>query len=160
MAVDIAVKISGVHERGDIEIAHAVKNAMKWHSAVNEDLIEVLVDHGVIYLDGTVEWDYQKKAAEFGVRDLIGVRGVINRILVKSKVVESKEIKEKITAAFHRSAAVDSSNIHIEVIGSRVVLKGKVSSWAERLDAENAAWSSPGVTSVDNKIEVNTEIFV
>jgi osmotically-inducible protein OsmY len=160
VAVEIDVKVSTTHQRSDIEIAQAVRNALKWHSAVNEDLIEVKVDKGVIYLDGTAEWDYQRRAAEFGVRDLVGVRGVVNRILVKSKGVEPKEIKGKIAAAFHRSATVDSANLHIDVNGSRVVLNGKVRSWAERLDAENAAWSSPGVASVENKIEVDTEIFV
>lgn len=160
VAVDIDVKVSKAHQRSDTEIAQAVKYALHWHSAVNEDQVSVKVEHGTIYLDGTVEWDYEKKAAELGVHDLIGVKGVVNRIKVKSKSVEPREIRSKIASAFHRSATIDSSNVHIDVSGSRVVLRGKVRSWAERLDAENAAWSSPGVTSVENKLEVNTEVFV
>jgi osmotically-inducible protein OsmY len=160
VAVDLEVKLSGIHKRTDIEVAEAVKNALKWHSAVNEDQIEVKVDDGGVYLDGSVDWDYQKKAAEFAVRDLIGVRFVINRVTVKTKAIEPKEMKGKISAALHRSATVDSGNIHLHINGSRVILKGEVRSWAERLDAENAAWSSPGVTTVDNEIEVNTEVFV
>ena len=160
VAVDLEVKLSGVHKRSDIEVAEAVKNALKWHSVVNEDQIEIKVDEGIVYLDGTVDWDFQKEAAEFAVRDLIGVCFVTNRITVKTKTVEPKEIKGKISAALHRSATVDSGNIHIHVNGSRVILKGNVRSWTERLDAENAAWSSPGVTAVDNEIEVNSEILV
>lgn len=160
VAVELVVKISKQHERNDIEIAQAVRNALKWHSAVNEDLIEVIVDNGTIYLDGTVDWDYEKKAAEMGVHDLIGVKGVVNRIKVKSKSVDPREIRNKIASAFHRSATIDSSHVHIEVNGNRVILTGKVRSWAERLDAENAAWSSPGVTAVENRVEVNTEVFV
>jgi osmotically-inducible protein OsmY len=160
VAVDLEVKISGPHMRSDIEIAKVVKDALKWNSAVNEDKIEVKVDDGWIYLDGTAEWDYQRKAAEYSVRDLMGVRGVTNRVLVKSPAIDAKEIKSKISAALHRSATVDSSNIILETNGSRVTLRGQVRSWAERKDAENAAWASPGVMIVDNKIEIDTGILV
>jgi osmotically-inducible protein OsmY len=160
VAVDLEVKISGPHMRSDIEIAKAVKDALKWNTSVQGDKIEVKVDDAWIYLDGTVEWEYQRRAAEYSVRDLMGVRGVTNRILVKSNVLDAKEIKSKISAALHRSATVDSSNIILEIHGSRVTLRGKVRSWAERKDAENAAWASPGVMVVDNKIEIDTEILV
>jgi osmotically-inducible protein OsmY len=160
VAVDLEVKISGPHMRSDIEIAKAVKDALKWNTSVQEDKIEVKVDDGWIYLDGTAEWEYQRRAAEYSVCDLMGVRGVTNRVLVKSPVVDAKEIKSKISAALHRSATVDSSNILLEIHGSRVTLRGKVRSWAERKDSENAAWASPGVMIVDNKIEIDTEILV
>jgi osmotically-inducible protein OsmY len=160
VAVDLEVKISGPHMRSDIEIAKTVKDALKWNASVQDDMIEVKVDDAWIYLDGTAEWEYQRRAAEYSVRDLMGVRGVTNRILVKSIVLDAKEIKSKISAALHRSATVDSSNIILEIHGSRVTLRGKVRSWAERKDAENAAWASPGVMIVDNKIEIDTEILV
>jgi osmotically-inducible protein OsmY len=160
VAVDIEVKISPSASRNDAEIAMAVKNALTWHSAVNEDLIEIKVDEGWVYLDGTVEWDYMKKAAEKAVSDLTGVRGVTNRIQVKSKVLEPSEVRKNIIAAFHRSATVDSSNIRAEVTGSIVTLTGKVRTWAERLDAEAAALACPGVTAVNNKIEIDTTLVV
>lgn len=160
VAVDLEVKISGLHMHSDIEIARAIKDALKWNVEVKEDMIEVKVDNGWVYLDGTAEWEYQRRAAEYSVKEIMGVRGVTNRILVKSNVLDAKEIKSKISAALHRSATVDSSNIVLEIYGSRVTLRGKVRSWAERKDAENAAWASPGVMIVDNKIEIDTEILV
>lgn len=160
VAVDIEVRLSPGALKNDAEIAVAVKNALTWHTAVNEDQIEIKVDDGWIYLDGTVEWDYMKKAAENAVNNLVGVRGVTNRVRVQSKVVEPSDIRRKIIAAFHRSATVDSSNIQAEVSGGTVTLKGKVRTWAERQDAENAALASPGVLTVINKIEVDTTILV
>jgi osmotically-inducible protein OsmY len=160
VAVDLEVKIAPTTEKTDAEIATAVKNALTWHTAVNEDQIEIKVDEGWVYLDGTVEWDYMKKAAEKAISDLIGVRGVTNRINVSSKAVESSEVKRRITAAFHRSASIDSSNVHVEVAGGHVILTGKVRTWAERQDAENAAWTFPGVVAVDNQIEIDTMLLV
>ena len=159
VAIDLEVKVRDTGSRTDIEIADAVKNALKWHTAVNEDLIEIKVDDGWISLDGTAEWDYQKKAAEVAVQDLVGVRGVTNRILVRSEAVDAREHKNKISAAFHRSATIDSSNVRVDVLGNKVTLHGKVRSWAEKREAENVALGLPGVVGVDNQIEIDTEIF-
>lgn len=160
VAVDVEVKTPPSLTKSDIEIATAIKNALSWHSAVNDDLIEVKVDNGWVYLDGTVEWDYMKKAAEKAVCDLIGVKGVTNRITVKVKVIDPVDIKHKIKGAFHRSATIDADNIYVDVIGNRITLTGKVRTWAEKKDAENAAWLSSGVLLVENKIEVDTSILV
>lgn len=160
VAVDIEVKISPSLLKTDVEIATAVKNALTWHSAVNEDQIEIKVDDAWIYLEGTVEWDYMKKAAEHAVNTLVGVRGVTNNIVVKSNPVEPIDIKRKINAAFHRSATVDSSAIRADVTGGTVTLTGNVRTWAERQEAEAAALSCPGVVAVNNKIEVDTTLMV
>ena len=160
VAVDLNVVLSKNGSRTDTDIAEAVKNALKWHSLVNEDLIKIKVDNGWVYLDGTAEWDYQKKAAHNAVQNLIGVRGVTNNIVVKSKTVDIKDIKRKIASAFHRSATVDSSNIDVDIMGSCATLRGRVRSWAEKRDAEDVAWSAPGVLAVDNKIDIDSEILV
>jgi osmotically-inducible protein OsmY len=160
VAVDLEVTLLKNKNRSDTDIAEAVKNALKWHNLVNEDLVKVKVDNGWIYLDGTAEWDYQKKAAQFAVQDLIGVCGVTNNIVVKSKTVDAADIKRKIAAAFHRHATVDSSNVSVEVSGSKATLRGKVRSWAEKRDAEDVAWSAPGVLAVDNKIEIDAELIL
>lgn len=155
VAVDIEVTTSPSTSKNDPEIALAIKNALTWHSAVNEDQIELKVDDGWVYLDGTVEWDYMKRAAENAVTNISGVRGITNRIKVSEKAVDPAEVKRKIIAAFHRSATVDSSAVRTEVSGSTVTLSGKVRTWAERQDAENAALAIPGVAAVMNKIEID-----
>lgn len=160
VAVDLEVRIASTNIKSDAEIAAAIKNALSWHSAVNEDLIEVKVDEGWVYLEGTVEWEYMKRAAEVAVSDIQSVRGVTNKIRVMAKAVEPAEVKRKINAAFHRSATVDAASVYVEVSGGEVTLRGKVRTWMERQDAEQAAWTIPGVIAVDNKIEVDTSILV
>lgn len=160
IAIDLEVKTPPSSAKSDIEIATAAERALSWHSAVNEDLVDVKVDNGWIYLEGTVEYDYLKKAAENAVSNLAGVKGVTNKIIVKGKSIDPVELKRKINAAFHRSATVDSSTVYVEVIGGTVTLTGKVRSWAERNDAEDAAWSCPGAIAVNNKIEIDPEILI
>jgi len=159
IAVDIVVNLESGSSKSDVEIACAVGESLKWNSSVNEDNIEVKVDNGWVFLDGTVEWEFQRKIVEGTVHELAGVRGVTNRIAVTSKLaVNPSEVKEKIASAFHRSATIDSSTVRVEVSGSKVKLSGKVRTWIERQEAEEAAWSSPGVVEVDNKIEVDTAL--
>jgi osmotically-inducible protein OsmY len=159
VASDIEVKVAGLGKKTDTDLAEAVKNALRWNSAVNEDQIEVKVDNGWVYLTGKVDWLFQKDSAQRSVDCLLGVTGVINSITLKPVAIDPKQIKTKISAAFHRSATVDSSSIQIEAENHKVTLYGKVRSWAEKKDAENIAWASPGVVTVENKIEIDTAVF-
>ncbi len=158
VAENIEVNAKPEDARTDTDIALAVKNALTWHSLVNEDLVEIKVENGWVYLDGEAEWDYQKKAAENAVENLTGVLGVINRINIKN-MVNVKDVKSNIARAFHRSATIDSGNVVIEVHDNTVTLRGRVKSFAEKNDAEKATWSAPGVNAVINHLEIDTELL-
>jgi len=159
VACDIEVRIGGAGKRTDTEIAEAVLNALRWNSAVNEDKIEVKVDNGWVYLEGQVDFGHEKRYAQQCVDDLWAVRGVTNNIVVKARQIDTQDIQHKITAAYHRSATVDASSIKVDTSGSKVILHGKVRSWAEKKEAENIAWAAPGVLSVDNKIDIDVEVY-
>lgn len=150
---NIEVRLPGSSKRTDLDIAQAALNALKWDVSVPEDRIKVKVENAWVTLEGEVNWQYQRMAAERAVRNLTGVRGVSNLILVKPSVTPS-EIKGKIEDAFKRQAALDANNVKVEVNGSKVTLRGTVHTWAEKDAAWRAAWAAPGVTEVVNEIRV------
>lgn len=153
VAEDINVGVSPDYRKSDTEIAEAVINALKWHSAVQEEKIKIKVEDGIVKLEGEVEWEYQRNNAKIAIENLTGVRSVINLILVKPKVSAS-DIEKRISSAFHRSATIDSEKITASVSGNKVILSGTVSSYAEKEEAERVAWAAPGVSSVDSKLEI------
>ena len=107
---------------------------------------EVWVD-----LAGEVEWDYQRGAAENAIRGLTGIRGISNKITIKQKTVQPSEIKGKIEKALQRAAQREADRVAVDVQGSHVILTGKVRSFADLQDVRGAAFSAPGVLSVDSR---------
>jgi osmotically-inducible protein OsmY len=155
IAEDIQIGVSPAYSKSDTEIAEAVINALKWHSAVQEEKIKIKVENGNVRLDGEVEWEYQRTSVRSAIEHLAGVRSVINLIAVTPKV-KPTDIQQKISSAFHRSATIDAGKITADVTGTKVTLRGKVRSFAEKQDAENAAWNAPGVTIVESGLEIET----
>lgn len=155
VADGIEVRVPGPHQRTDTELAHAVANALKWDIQIPDDRIKATVEDGWVDLDGEVEWQYQKWAADSAVRNLTGVKGVANLIKVTPKKVSTYEVSEKIKDSLRRHAELDADRITIEAKDGRVTLRGTVSSFAERQDAERAAWQAPGVTRVEDFIAIH-----
>jgi osmotically-inducible protein OsmY len=154
VANDIEVRLPVLDQRPDPDIVRDAVSALKAELPFSSENIRVIAKDGWLTLEGAVEWNYARERAETAVKRLRGVTGVTNSIAVKPKVAP-QEIRRKIEDAFRRSAEIDASRVTVEANGSEVILRGTVRSWAERQEAERAAWAAPGVTRVDNRVTIN-----
>jgi len=154
VADDIEVKLPSSHERSDTELAHAAVNVLQWNVQVPDDRVRVTVRGGWITIEGDVEWQYQREATERCLHGLTGVRGVTNLLTVKPTRASANDVTQTIKDTLRRSADRAADHIVVETHGGAVTLKGMVRSFAERRDAERAAWNAPGVTTVDDRLIV------
>lgn len=167
-ACDAAERVAGVrvvadelvvatllhHIRSDTEIAHAIAAAFDLSVQIQSSAIAASVSEGWVVLDGTVNWQYQRDAASYAVCMLPGVRGLSNHVEVVPAVSSPNDVTHRIETALRRSAELDCKNIVVQIDDGRVTLHGTVRSWAERYDAERAAWSAPGVRAVIDRLLV------
>ncbi|MEY4139075.1 MAG: hypothetical protein RLZZ371_1257 [Pseudomonadota bacterium] len=153
LAIEIDVIPVGDHLRSDTEIALAAEHALSWNTSVPQDRVKVTVEQGWVTLTGDLDWNFQRRAVERMVRPLKGVVGVTDNIKLKTLPVPLK-LRERIQDALTRQVMREARRIEVLVEGSEVTLRGQVHSWAERNAAEGASWSAPGVTRVNNLLQV------
>jgi len=154
LANDIEVRLTAGEGVPDPQLARDAVAALKAELPISWEEIKPTVQNGKVSLEGTVEWHYQRERAERAMHNLRGVVSVRNSIRVKPRAAVTDGLKEKIAAAFRRNAQIDADAISIEEHHGAITLRGKVHSWAEHEQAYSTAWAAPGVTYVNNEINV------
>lgn len=150
---EIELQLAGSSQKTDLEIAESALAALKLNMSIPHDAIKLTVDNGWVTLDGKVDWNYQRLAAENTVKLMLGVKGITNKLAVKPMVCAA-DIKSKIQSALVRNAQFDANHITVDIRGEKAILGGSVRSWSEREQAATAVWSAPGITEVENNIRI------
>lgn len=153
IAQEIEVRPAGTHLTADDEIARRVLDVLRWSTALPAEAVKVKVQGGWLTLAGSVEWNFQREAAARAVREMSGVKGVTNNIVITPKATPA-DLRERIEKALKRQAELDMNNIRVSVVDGAVTLEGKVHSLSERRVAEQAVWAAPGIREVRDRLSV------
>jgi osmotically-inducible protein OsmY len=154
IAEEIEVRLLGDKKTADDEIAKRAVDILGWYTMVPSGSIQITVRDGWVTLSGNVDWYFQKTTAEEGIRKLSEVRGVINNIAIAPRV-QGQDVKRKIEDTLKRHAEIEAKAIRVTVQdGNKIVLESNVQNWDERYAVETAAWSAPGVKSVEDRLAI------
>jgi len=137
----------------DEDIAQRAVQMLDWNVIVPRGAVKVRVAKGLVTLSGQVDWEHQRRAAEDVVHRLRGVLAVVNQIMLKPRV-QPDDVRARIEEALERYADVEAERITVEVQEGKVILAGEVRAPFERELIERAAWSAPGVQSVEDRVRV------
>jgi osmotically-inducible protein OsmY len=145
--------VTGGGNCSDIEMERLAQSAIARRAFLAASKVRPVVRNGWLILVGEVEGPVQKRMAEDAVRDLDGIRGVSNNILIEADAL-AQRVGQKIDDAFVRSALFSAHRISITASDHKIILSGCVRSMVEREEAETAAWAVPGVAQVVNRLRV------
>lgn len=154
VAVAIDVMLPGPSTRTDADIARSADNVLEWTSVLPRERIKVMVENGWITLSGMVDHEFQRRAAESAVGQLMGVTGLTNQIGI-AEHSEAAALKAEIEAALRRRTGADHDDVMVHVAGADVTLSGTVPTWFERELVTHAAWGTSGVRTVVDNISVS-----
>jgi len=144
---DLEVELPSNDWRSDRDIAKAAHNVLAWNTSIPPRRVKVAVKHGWLVLSGNVEWEYQSRAAESAMRNLVGIKGLVNLIEIKPRI-EPRDVTRQIEAALRRRSFRRAKTISVVVNGGTVTLCGQLDSPSERNATRLAAWRAPGVRNV------------
>src|ERR1035437_7259425 len=155
--LDIAneIMVKSVRPYTDEEIAHGVRQALRWDSTVPDEQITSSVSDGWVTLGGAVNTLSQRSDAERSVEHLHGVRGVFNEIVVETVRSDPEDLRSSIVHALERRADREAERLRIDITNGEVDLYGRVHSWQERKAVVGSIVPLPGVRKINDKLRID-----
>lgn len=149
----IEVILNSEAHKTDQEIAREILDALaaSWVPAEN---LKIKVEHGVVTLEGTLHWNFQKQAAKKCVKNINGVTKIKNLIIIKAETHDEVE-KNHLENALKLNWSMDDQDVRVKVDGKTVTLNGVVNSYYQKEEAERIAWKAPGVNTVVNELAID-----
>jgi len=83
LASNLEVRLPIIHRRPDPDIARDAVEAIKLELPSSWQRIKIIVEDGLITLEGDVEWRYQRERAEEAAARVGGIIGILNCIEVR-----------------------------------------------------------------------------
>jgi osmotically-inducible protein OsmY len=154
LVVEILIRRPGAVTRTDTDIADAVQGILQWQARQLASTVVVMVAQGWVTLDGEVERSYPRQKIADAIRLLSGVKGLHDRVVLRSSITASA-LRAGILAALRRRSELDARDVAVHVRGTEVTLSGRVHNWWERELARRSAWSAPGVRQVIDRLAID-----
>jgi osmotically-inducible protein OsmY len=155
----IAVVFPQEQTLSDEKLAESILRLYQSSFTIPDERIRFKVENGWVTLEGTLHWNYQKKAAEAALSSIKGIRGISNLLHTQSDY-ENELLQESIVKALHHSAVLSDAVIAVTLDHRKVTLTGSVNNLYEKDEAERLAWNAPGIASVSNKLEIRPFVKV
>lgn len=154
VANELKVKLAGA-PRDDSDIARAIAHVLENNVQVPEGKVHARVEGGWVTLDGEVEWGFQRHEVERMVRQVRGVIGVTDTIVVKPSA-SPQSVQAVIEEIFKGEAAIDARHVRVEVSDHTAKLYGHVHSLQEANAASAAAAAARGITRVESHLVISS----
>ena len=143
--------------KNDEMLQNDVLDALQGEPLTAPSEINVIVSHGIVTLTGKVDHFSKKFQAENTVRNVIGVKEVIDTIEVSINSWEQKndiEITAELLSVFRWNWNTINNTIKVNVINSWVTLSGELEWNYQREAAKTIASNLIGVKGVINLITI------
>ncbi len=135
------------------DLRSAVQDAIEWNWEIPDALTSINVGERKVNLEGEIKSNFQKDAVKNAVSKVAGVIGVHNLITIKSPELDHFE-KEDIERVLVETWSVKDKAIKVGVADNQVTLRGTVSSWFQKYEAERIAWDALGMWNVENELAI------
>ena len=140
----------------DVDITNYLERQFRIDEAIAADAVDVATEDGIVTLSGSVDNILAKDRAARIAEATVGVRAVVNRILVIPPItLTDSEIEQAAIRALRADPATSAYDVNITVDNGVVRLTGSVDSWQEKQLCEAVVKGVTGVTDVENHLTID-----